>query len=126
MAFRFFLVGVTPFQAPDDIKEERVAIWQAEWERRIEVELGTAEAERARRLKLARARAQIDMIEKLTDGLEVVRQTGQDVTDVLALRLIEAIEEAESDAAVRALIPNQIVNDLKTIRTQVLGETEKK
>jgi hypothetical protein len=64
------------------------------------------------------------MIEKLTDGLESIHQTGQDVTDILSLRLIEAIEEAESNAAVRALIPAQIANDLKTIRSQVLGETE--
>ncbi len=118
------LVGVAPFQVPDDIKEERVSIWQAEWERRIEVEQGTAQAERARRLKLARARAQIEIIEKLTDGLEIVHETGQDMTDVLALRLIEAIEEAESDAAVSAFIPSQVATHLKTIRSQVLGGKE--
>jgi hypothetical protein len=64
------------------------------------------------------------MIENLTDGLEAVRQTGQDVTDILALRLIEAIEEAESNAAVKALIPAQIVNDLRSIRSQVLGDKD--
>jgi hypothetical protein len=117
-------VGVSPFNVPEDIQIERVAIWQSEWLQRIVVETGTAQAERVRRLKLARARAQIDMIEKLTDGLESIHQTGQDVTDILSLRLIEAIEEAESNAAVRALIPAQIANDLKTIRSQVLGETE--
>lgn len=118
------LVGVSPFQVPEDINEERILIWQSEWERKIEVEQGSALAERLRRLKLARARAQIEMIEKLTEGLESVHQSGQDVTDILALRLIEAIEEAEKDANVRALIPNQIVNDLKSIRTQVLGEKD--
>jgi hypothetical protein len=86
--------------------------------------MGSAQAERNRRLKLARARAQIEMIENLTDGLEAVRQTGQDVTDILALRLIEAIEEAESNAAVKALIPAQIVNDLRSIRSQVLGDKD--
>jgi regulator of protease activity HflC (stomatin/prohibitin superfamily) len=121
---QIILVGVTPFQVPDDIKEERVAIWQAEWERRIEVEQGTAQAERARRLKLARARAQIEMIEKLTDGLETIHEAGQEVTDILALRLIEAIEEAQADANVRALIPGQIVDDLQSIRNQVLGEKD--
>jgi regulator of protease activity HflC (stomatin/prohibitin superfamily) len=116
------LVGVSPFQVPDDIKQERIEIWRAEWERRIEVEQGKAEAERERRLKLARARAQIEMIEKLTDGLEIIHETGQDMTDVLALRFIEAIEEAESNAAVSAFIPSQIATHLKTIRSQVLGE----
>jgi hypothetical protein len=67
------------------------------------------------------------MIEKLTDGIEAVRQTGQEnVTDIIALRLIEAIEEAEGDAAVRAHIPSQIVNDLLSIRNQVLGGQEQK
>lgn len=121
---QIFFVGVSPFQVPDDIKQERVRIWQAEWQRQIEVQQGTAQAERDRRLKLARARAQIEMIEKLTDGLEIVRQTGQDMADVLALRLIEAIEESESNAAVSALIPSQIANDLKMIRRQVLGKNE--
>lgn len=124
---RIILVGVAPFQVPEDIKKQRVAIWQTEWERRIWVEQGAAQAERTRRLKLARARAQIEMIEKLTDGIEVIRQSGQEnVTDILALRLIEAIEEAESDAAVRAHIPSQIVNDLISIRNDVLGNQEQK
>ena len=118
------MVGVAPFQVPDDIKEERINIWRAEWERRIDVEHGTAMAESDRRLKLARARAQIEMIEKLTDGLDSVHQADQDLKDVLALRLIEAIEESKSNAAVSALIPSQIVNDLKTIRLQVLGEKD--
>lgn len=119
-------VGVAPFTVPDDIQKERIAIWQAEWLQRIGVEIGTARAERARRLKLARARAQIDMIERLTDGLETIHQTGQDVTDILSLRLIEAIEEAESNATIRAHIPAQIANDLKTIRSHVLGEPDSK
>jgi hypothetical protein len=38
--------------------------------------------------------------------------------------LIEAIEDAESNAAVKALIPAQIVNDLKSIRSQVLGDKD--
>jgi hypothetical protein len=118
------LVGVAPFQVPEDIQAERVKIWQARWQQRIDVEMGSAESERARRLKLARARAQIEMIERLTDGLETIRQTGQNVTDILSLRLIEAIEEAESNASVRALIPAQIVNDLKSIRSQVLREND--
>jgi hypothetical protein len=119
---RIITVGVTPFQVQEDIKEQRVAIWQTDWERRILVEQGAAQAERSRRLKLARARAQIEMIERLTDGIEIIRQSGQEnVTDILALRLIEAIEEAETDAAVRAHIPSQIVNDLISIRNQVLG-----
>ena len=118
------LVGVMPFQVPDDIKAKRIAIWQTAWQQRIEVEMGSAQAERSRRLKLARARAQIEMIENLTEGLEAVRQTGQDVTDILALRLIEAIEDAESNAAVKALIPAQVVNDLKSIRSQVLGDKD--
>jgi hypothetical protein len=46
------------------------------------------------------------------------------VTDILALRLIEAIEEAQADANVRALIPGQIVDDLQSIRNQVLGEKD--
>lgn len=119
-------LGVAPFIVPKDIQEERVALWQSEWLQRIEVEVGKAQAERMRKLKLARARAQIEMIEQLTDGLETIRQNGQEVTDILALRLIEAIEEAESNADIRALIPAQIVNDLKTIRSQVLGEPDSK
>ena len=118
------LVTVAPFQVPDDIQEERMRIWQAKWQERIKVEKGTAESERARRIKLARARAQIEIIERLTEGLESIHQTGQNVTDILSLRLIEAIEEAEANASVRALIPAQIVTDLQSIRNQVLGKKE--
>jgi regulator of protease activity HflC (stomatin/prohibitin superfamily) len=113
-------VGVSPFQVPDIVREQRIANWKAIWEQRTTVAKESAQAERTRRLKLARARAQIEIIQRLAEGIEAVNQAGEDITDIIVLRLIETVEEAESNAAVKALIPAQVVNDLELIRSQVL------
>jgi hypothetical protein len=116
-------VGMSQFKAPDHIGQQRIANWQTEWERRIGVERGSAEAERARRLKLARARAQIEIIENITNSIEAMRRAHEDdVIDIVALRLIEAIEVAAADDTVKALIPAHIVNDLQLVRGLMYGK----
>jgi hypothetical protein len=70
-----------------------------------------------RRIKLARAKAQIEMIENITDNIQVLRQGGEvDLAEVITLRMIEALEDAARDSKVQAIVPQQMLQTLTQIR----------
>ena len=88
-----------------------------EWEKRIQSEKAVAEAEAVRQMALARARAQIEIITRITERIEAMRASGDaELTDVVALRMIEAMEEAVADDKVRDLVPQQAIGTLRQIQ----------
>jgi regulator of protease activity HflC (stomatin/prohibitin superfamily) len=110
-------IGVGPFKLPDDISEQRIMNWRAEWEKRIQSEKAAGEAEAVRQMALARARAQIEIISRITERIEAMSASGDaELTDVVALRMIEAMEEAVADDKVRDLVPQQAIGTLRQIQ----------
>jgi regulator of protease activity HflC (stomatin/prohibitin superfamily) len=106
-------VSVGPLDLPLDVMEQRIQSWQANWEQRIRMEMASGNAEAIRRLKQARARAQLDMIENITNNITLMHRAGEaDLTEVITLRMIEALEEAAADKAVQAMMPQQIMSTL--------------
>ena len=70
-------------------------------------------AEAVRRIKKARARAQIEIIENITQNIDSVRRAGDtDLSNIITLRMIEALEEGLSSESLQALIPQQIMTNL--------------
>lgn len=107
------VVGVDPLTLPEAVIEQRIKIWQAEWQRRITLQQAAGDAEAVRRIKKARARAQIEIIENITQNINSVRRAGDaDLSNIITLRMIEALEEALSSASLQALIPQQIMTNL--------------
>ncbi|HRQ40189.1 MAG TPA: SPFH domain-containing protein [Chloroflexota bacterium] len=102
-----------PLKLPEEIQKQNIATWQAEWQRKIEVEKAVVDAEVIRRMKQARARAQIEIIETIIQNLEVMRQEGEsELYQVIILRLIDALEEAIAADSPRALVPHRIMAGL--------------
>jgi regulator of protease activity HflC (stomatin/prohibitin superfamily) len=111
-------IGVGSFKLPDDVSEQRIMNWQAEWEKRIQGEKAAGDAEALRQIALARARAQIEIISRITERIEAMRASGEaELTDVVALRMIEAMEEAVADDKVRDLVPQQAIGTLRQIQS---------
>jgi hypothetical protein len=64
-------------------------------------------------MKNARARAQIEIIYNITQNIDTMRQSGQiNLTEIVMLRTIEALEEATSDPRVQSMLPQQLVAQL--------------
>lgn len=106
-------VGVSALKYPKDVINQRIHTWQAEWQRQIKVQRAAGEAEGERRKRRARARAQIEIIEKITQNIQAMRRTDDaNLTDIIMLRMIKALEEAASYESVRAMIPKEIMNNL--------------
>ncbi len=108
-------VAIADLNLPDDIVEQRIRNWQARWEREIDVRRAQGNAEALRRIKTARARVQIEIIEKVVQNIEAMRRTETaDLADIVMLRMIEVLEEAMSDNSVQALVPEYLLGDMVT------------
>jgi regulator of protease activity HflC (stomatin/prohibitin superfamily) len=104
-------ISVGQFRLPDEIIEQRIANWQSSWQDRMLAERASGDAKAMRRLKLAQARAQIEIIESITQGIEALRQRGDlDLEEVVALRVVEALRDGVTDQVVRPLIPEQTMS----------------
>lgn len=120
-------VRVGQVKVPEDVVAQRIKNWQRGWQGRILADATVGEAEAVKRVKLARARAQIEIIENITENIEAMHRSGQtNLTDVVALRMIEALKEASADEAVQALVPKQATVTLQQLEAwlQAPGETQ--
>ena len=106
-------VGIGGLKLPDGVRDQQFLTWQTEWQRRIRSENATGNAEVVRRMKQARARAQIEIIENITHSIETMRrEEDTDLSQIIMLRMIEALEDAVSAGSVQALVPQQIIAGL--------------
>ena len=106
-------IGIGYLKFPESVRQQRIKTWQAEWQRKIQVKHAAGDAEAARRIKQARARAQIEIIERITESIDSMQQQdGANLTEIITLRMIEALEEATTSNSVQALIPQQVMTNL--------------
>jgi hypothetical protein len=111
-----YTVSVGQFQLPTEVPKQRIEYWRKAWEQRIETKRSAGEAEAMRRIKLARARAQIEIIERITDSIEAMRRSGEsDLTDIVALRMLDTMERAMADDTVKALVPQYMMSTLNQV-----------
>jgi regulator of protease activity HflC (stomatin/prohibitin superfamily) len=105
------LTLVGRFDLPADVVADRIQTWQAEWRRRIQVQEAEAKAQMLKRMKMARAEAQITFIGKVTERIQALQQSGKtDLPEVVILRMLEALEEASGDELAANLGPRQITH----------------
>lgn len=96
------VLSIGHLQLPDKVKEQRIKTWQADWIRQINVQNAEGDAEAERRLKNARARAQIEIIQNITQNIDAMRRVGNNnLTHIVMLRMIEALEEATANPVVQ-------------------------
>jgi hypothetical protein len=96
------VVSIGHLQLPDKVKKQRIETWQADWIRQINVQNAKGSAEAERRLKNARARAQIEIINNITQNIDTMRRVGNNnLTQIVMLRMIEALEEATANPVVQ-------------------------
>lgn len=118
-------VGAGNFILRESMREQLIKQWQAQWKQRIKTTKARGNAEAELRLKHARARAQIDLIETITQSIiNAQRDQGVALTEVIALRMIEAMEEAVSDVSVQALIPQPVLTSMVESSRQMLSWIE--
>ncbi len=95
--------------ADDSVIEQRIENWKAKWKREIEVELGKGEAKALSQMESVRTRAQLEAMQPIAKIF-----ADKDLSEhVIALRLIEAIEEMASHRSVQQALPTDASETIK-------------
>lgn len=106
-------VGIGSLKLPESVRKQQFKTWQADWLRKIRVENASGSVEAVRLMKQAQARAQIEIIENITNSIDAMRQEeGAELSQVIMLRMIEALEDAGSAGSVHAFVPQQLIAGL--------------
>ncbi len=106
-------VTVFMIDFPDEIVEQRLANWKAPWEIKSELLDAERDAETLRRLKHARAEAQVEIIDSIMKRIQRMRR-GQNISlpQVVNLRVIEALDEAIATSPWQTHFPGRVLADM--------------
>lgn len=99
-------ITINYLDPPEVVTEQRIENWRADWKRRRRIREVEGEVKIGQRLQFARARAQVEIVGNIANSIEQMRRSsGVELSDLVAIRMIEAMEEAISDDVVTTLVP---------------------
>lgn len=118
-------VSVSPVKLPDDILEQRLDNWRAPLQSQILAEAAKGNAEAYLRIKHARARAQVEIIEKIMQSINEMRQNEQaSLPEIVTLRIIDVLEDAATKSTSQAYLPSHILSGIITESSSQLRDSE--
>lgn len=102
---------------PENVNQQRIANWQAHWQRQSQVELARGDAAALQSMEQARAAAELDFIRQIMDTIEQNAPSGGwRLTDVVNLATVQALESGTAaltaNAATNPEMPSQLMNTL--------------
>jgi hypothetical protein len=106
----------SPQPASTEVYQQRLASWRASWERDTAIKRAEKELDAIRLRNHARALAQRD----LTRTLMSIFETGGDSEEVMALRVLQALEGVASDPKTRQLLPGETISIMSNLHNWLL------
>ncbi len=115
-------VVVSPFELPDEVVEQYVKNWQIDWEMQRRIQQADGKAVALEEMELARAEAEITMVQAIVEGVQRARREGHpaDVSEIMALRLIDALEQMARQTQPAQRLPLAILPRLRSLREQIV------
>jgi len=113
---RPFLVGqgieltslhISRLELPQPVTEQYINYWRADWETKSQLQRADGNAMALEEIEIARAEAEMTMIQAIVEGVQYARQSGSsdNMREVIALRLVEALEKMARQSQQDAPLP---------------------
>jgi hypothetical protein len=101
-------IGVGPLELSQGVIEQRIASWQAGWQSKIMRQVVSGDAETLRRIKQARARAQVEIVEKIMQNIDAMRAVGDaNLHEIVMWRLVEVLEATMDSSQIQTIVPKE-------------------
>jgi hypothetical protein len=108
--------------AEEEVLEERINSWKADWSRKVMLTQAEGQVERMRRVEQARAEAQTELIMALGDKLSELDHIETTVPlNLILYQFLQTLETIAVQPSFRRFIPISTLNDLERLQRQ-LGE----
>lgn len=104
------------FPVNNEVYQQRLNAWRASWQLEFEKRMAPADL----RSLQERGRAYAEAQEDLWLSLSRILERSQFAEEALALRIMQALDQAASDPATRALLPSNTLDAMRVINTLLL------
>lgn len=114
-------IRIGRLELPEEATQQYIDHWQADLDTQIRLALAEGKASSLEEAEIARAEAEVIMIQAIAEGLENARQAGSANTmrDVIALRLVEALEKMARQSQSYEQLPLELLPQIENIRLQI-------
>jgi hypothetical protein len=114
-------VQITRLELPEAVVEQFIQYWQSRWHTNLQIDAADSQAQTLQEIDLARIEAEVVMIQAIVEGVRLAREQGTPSTmrDMLALRLIEALEKIARRSQENQPLPQEILPRLSDMRQQI-------
>ena len=114
-------IRIGRLELPEEATKQYIDHWQADLDTQIRLALAEGEASSLEEAEIARAEAEVIMIQAIAEGLESARQAGgaSVMRDVIALRLVEALEKMARQSQSFEQLPLGLLPQIESIRMQI-------
>ena len=118
-------IRIGRLELPEEATRQYIDHWQADLDSQIRLALAEVEASSYEEAEIARAEAEVIMIQAIAEGLEKARQSGStgSMRDIIALRLVEALEKMARQSQSFEQIPFDLLPQIENIRMQKYHKT---
>jgi hypothetical protein len=114
-------VSITRIDLPPGVTEQYIDFWKSHWESQMLLSLIDGTATAVEEMEIARAEAEIMMIQAIQEGVQRARREGATahMDEVIALRLVEALELMARNSQQATPLPNSLIPQLDSLRKQL-------
>jgi hypothetical protein len=112
-------VFLSKVELPDEIVEQRISVWQADRHKQVEQDAMKEVFIEEQRRDLAETVVQVEIIQRILDDIEAVRDSGgTDLADAVLISVAEAMKTAAADERVMSVLSEETEVELQqTIST---------
>jgi regulator of protease activity HflC (stomatin/prohibitin superfamily) len=110
------------FQFEEKITNQYIEYWQTQWKIKADLSLVDGEARALEEREVARAEAEVTMIQAIVEGVRRAQQEGHSGTmrEVVAMRLIESLERVARQSQKLAPLPGTLLPRLNQVQQELL------
>lgn len=114
-------VRIGPLELPDAVTAQIIDYWRAYWETQAHITRLDGTADAIEEMEIARAEAELTMIQAIVEGVRRARREGRTTTlsQTVALRLIEALDKLARQSADAYPLPDHLLPRLHALQAQL-------
>lgn len=119
-------VQIERLELEEDVRQQYLEYWKIYWQNQAHISLADGEAMALEEKELARAEAEVTMMQAILEGVRRVQQDGQAsaMRELVALRLVEALEEIARQSQKTHPLPETLLPRLEDLRQELLPRGE--
>ncbi len=112
---------ISRLDLPEDVIQQYIEYWQTHLDTQIRLQEADGEAMALEEIEIARAEAEMTMIQAIVEGVERARRMSNtnNMHEIIALRLVEALEKMAIQSQQAAVLPKSLLPQIEAMRHQL-------